>query len=83
MPIIAPCSRSPSLDGRGRAVLCIVIKECPLSPLSPYLQVPRFATGLFAVLRRALPSLPPSNPPRPPSPSSVFHIPLFHQAVAK
>ena len=37
MPIIAPCSSSPSLDGRGRsrAVLCIVIRESPLSPFLP------------------------------------------------
>ena len=39
MPIIAPCSSSPSLDGRGRAraraMLCIVIRESPLSPFLP------------------------------------------------
>ena len=74
MQQLAVARRAGQARARARAVLCIVIRESPLSPLSPYLQVPRFATGLFAVLRRASPSL---------SPSSVFHIPAFRQAATK
>ena len=69
MPIIAPCSSSPSLDGRGRAraVLCIVIRE---SPLSPFLPIFKCRDLQLDFLLSFVAHRPPSRLPR----SSIFPL---------